>query len=193
MARNAKAALAARWRAARVTDLALTSRSEIRIICKLPPNIPCYVRPQRLDRILSAESELQTLLTKAHELRTLSGLVDGFLCTDFAGVARVVNFKDSQLVLLASDSAAAAKLKLLAPALGRFLLERRWQVNSVQVRVQPNTPQVSVPTGKNVELSTSAIAALRDLYAAMRPSPARDALERLLHRRNIDTKSEKGA
>jgi hypothetical protein len=149
------------------------------------------VRPQRLDRILSAESELQTVLTKAHELRTLSGLVDRFLSTDFAGAARVVNFKDSQLILLAADSAAAAKLKLLAPALGRFLLERRWQVNSVQVRVQPNAPQVSVPTSKNVELSTSAITALRDLYAAMRPSPARNALERLLRRRKID-QSEKG-
>lgn len=140
------------------------------------------MRPQRLDRILSAESELQPLLTKAHELRVLSGLVHGFLSADVAGEARVVNFKDSQLVLAAPNSAAAAKLKLLAPALARFLSERRWQVNSVSVRVQPSTARAAAPGRKDVHLSTPAIQALQQLHSSMRPSPARDALGRLLQR-----------
>ncbi len=140
------------------------------------------MRPQRLDRILSAESELQPLLTKAHELRALSGLVDCFLSADLVG-ARVVNYKDSQLVLVAANSAAAAKLKLLAPALGRFLSERRWQVNSVSVRVQPNGSHTMSEPRKGVQFSTSALQALRELYAAMRPCPAREALGRLLQRR----------
>jgi hypothetical protein len=140
------------------------------------------VRPQRLDRILSAEGELQPLLTKTRELRALSGLVDRFLSADLAGAARVVNFKDSQLVLVAADSAAAAKLKLLAPALGRFLTERRWQVNSVSVRVQPNASRRAAQRRTSVELSTSALAELHKLYRSMRPSPAREALGRLLQR-----------
>jgi hypothetical protein len=37
------------------------------------------VRPEKLDRILSAEGELQPVLTKARELRALSGLVNRFL------------------------------------------------------------------------------------------------------------------
>ena len=41
-------------------------------------------------------------------------------------------------MLFAANSAAAAKLQLLAPALSRFFSNQRWQVNSVAVRVQPN-------------------------------------------------------
>ena len=144
------------------------------------------MRPLRLDRILSAEGELQPLLAKAQELRALSGLVQSFLSTELAGAARVASFKDSQLVLVAPNSAAAAKLKLLAPALGRFLTERRWQVNSVFVRVQPSSSRASVPAlHRDVHFSTSALDALRELHASMRPSPARDALGRLLRRREV--------
>jgi hypothetical protein len=188
MKAKASIALASRWRVARVTDLALASRSEIRIICKPPPNTTLYryraVRPEKLDRILSAEGELQPVLTKARELRALSGLVNRFLSGEVAGEARVLNFKDSQLVLAATDSAAAAKLKLLAPALARFLVERRWQVNSVSVRVQPNASREAPPPApRGVRFSTPAVQALRALHDAMRPSPARDALARLLQRR----------
>jgi hypothetical protein len=140
------------------------------------------VRPRKLDCILSAEGELQPLLTKAHELRVLSGLVQCFLSAD-VGEARVVNFKDSQLMLAAPNSAAAAKLKLLAPALARFLTERRWQVNSVSVRVQPSTARSTAPARRDVQFSTSALQALQALHDSMRPSPARDALGRLLQRR----------
>ena len=141
------------------------------------------MRPIRLDRILSAESELQPLLTKAHELRVLSGLVYRFLSADVAAEARVVNFKDSQLVVAAANSSVAAKLKLLAPALARFLTERRWQVNSVSVRVQPSASRAPAAGRAGVQLSTPALQALQDLHSAMRPSPAREALERLLRRR----------
>lgn len=148
------------------------------------------MRPPKLDRILSAEGDLQPLLTKAHELRVLSGLVHSFLSVDVSAEARVVNFKDSQLLLAAPHSAAAAKLKLLAPALARFLTERRWQVNSVSIRVQPSIARSRAATRDDVQFSTSALAALRALHASMRPSPAREALARLLRRRaNLKEKS----
>lgn len=149
------------------------------------------MRPLKLDRVLSAEGELQPLLSKAHELRVLSGLVHCFLSADVSAEARVLNFKDSQLLLAAPNSAAAAKLKLLAPALVRFLTERRWQVNSVSIRVQPSMARPR-PTGReSVQFSTSALAALRALHASMRPSPAREALARLLRRR-ANVKEESG-
>lgn len=149
------------------------------------------MRPQKLDRILSAESELQPLLAKAHDLRVLSGLVHCFLSADVSAEARVINYKEAQLVLAAPNSAAAAKLKLLAPALVRFLTERRWQVNSVSIRVQPSSARAGAPARQGVQLSTSALHALRELHAAMRPSPAREALGRLLLRRaNLKEKSD---
>jgi hypothetical protein len=143
------------------------------------------VRLPKLDRILSAENELQPLVVKARELRALAGLVDVFLSPDLARQARVANFKDGELVLSAANAAAAAKFRLLAPALGRFLSERRWQVKSVSVRVQPRP---SRPLGTNAavaahqkpKLSATSLKSLRDLHAGMGDSPARKALEALL-------------
>jgi len=85
-------------------------------------------RPTRLDRILSAEADLQPLVAKTRDLRALAGLVHGFLSADLASEARVANLKEGELTLLAATSAAAAKLRLVAPALCRLLRERHWQV-----------------------------------------------------------------
>ena len=96
------------------------------------------MRLLKLDRILSAEGELQPLVAKARDLRTLAGLVQGFLPADLARQARVANYREGEIVVVAANAAAGAKLRLLAPTLSRFLSERRWQVNSVSIRVQPN-------------------------------------------------------
>ena len=90
------------------------------------------VRPPKLDRILAAEATLQPVLAKAHELRALAGLLDGFLPPDLARQARVVNYRDGEVVLVAATSAAAAKLRLLAPSLVIFfflhhaLSDKQW-------------------------------------------------------------------
>ncbi|MFL6574454.1 MAG: DciA family protein [Burkholderiales bacterium] len=142
------------------------------------------MRLSKLDRILSAERDLQPLVTKARDLGALSGLVQRFLSADLASQARVVNLREGEIVLSAAHSAAAAKLRLLAPSLCRFLSNQRWQVSSVVVRVQPNASR-SAPAApqKTAQLSTPAIDTLRQLYESMSASPARDALEQLLVRR----------
>ena len=124
------------------------------------------------------------MLAKARDIRALAGLVDGFLSPDLARQARVANFRDGELVLLAAHSAAAAKLRLLAPSLSRFLTHQRWQVSSVSVRVQPNASHI-VATQKSVQLSTRTLDSLKTLYEKMSPSPARQALAALLVRRGI--------
>jgi len=141
------------------------------------------VRLSKLDRVLSAESTLQPLLSKARELHALAALVERFLSADLASQARVVNLRDGEMVLAAVHSAAAAKLRLLAPSLCRFLSNQRWQVSSVSVRVQPNASRTgAAATQKTAQLSTLTIDGLKRLYAAMSPSPARDALGALLER-----------
>jgi len=95
------------------------------------------VRLPKLGRILSTDGELQPLVAKTRDIAALAGFVDGFLPPDLASQVRVANIREGELVLLAANSSAAAKLKLLAPSLSRFLVEQRCQVNSVSVRVQP--------------------------------------------------------
>jgi hypothetical protein len=141
------------------------------------------VRLPKLDRILLAEGELQPLMAKARDLRTLAGLLDGFLPPDLVGQATVANFREGELVLLGANAAAAAKLRLLAPSLSSYLSKQHFQVNSVSIRVQPNTSRaLSAATQKNVRLSLHTINTLRALHDRMRASPAREALGRLLGR-----------
>jgi len=142
------------------------------------------VRLPKIDRILSAEGDLQPLLAKTRELRALAGLVQDFLPPDLARLGRVVNFREAELVLAAANPAAAAKFRLLAPALSRYLSERRWQVNLVSIRVQPNRSQnTAAATQKSVNLSANTLQHLKSLRNRLREdSPAREALSELLKR-----------
>jgi hypothetical protein len=141
------------------------------------------VRLPKLGRILSTDGELQPLVAKARDIGALAGLVNGFLPRDLARQVRVANIREGELVLLAANSSAAAKLKLLAPSLSRFLVEQRMQVNSVSVRVQPNAPQTaSAAVQKSAYFSTHTLDSLQALHDSIGPSPARDALGRLLRR-----------
>ncbi|HUQ74764.1 MAG TPA: DciA family protein [Burkholderiales bacterium] len=140
-------------------------------------------RLTKLDRFLSADGELQPVVAKMRDLRALAALVHGFLSADLARHVRVGNLKEGKLTLIAENSAAAAKLQLLAPAVTRIVQDQRWQVNSVSVRVQPNGPRAAPQQKqKTVYLSTHAIDALRDLHGRMTPSPAREALGKMLRR-----------
>jgi hypothetical protein len=147
------------------------------------------MRLQKLGRILAAEGDLQPLVAKARDLHALSGLVQGFFPADLARQVRVANYREGELVLTAASAAAGAKLRLLAPTLSHFLSQRRWQVNSVSVRVQPNGAQ---PTHgalqKTATLSTPTLDSLRALHDRMAPCPARDALGRLLVRRGMKSR-----
>ncbi len=139
--------------------------------------------PTKLDRILAAPGDLQPLLAKTRDLRALSELVQNFLTAELREQVRVANFKDGKLALLAANSAVAAKLRLLAPALSRFLQERRMQVSLVSVRVQPIESLKKVYSAqKSVHFSTHALERLRELYERLSASPARDALAKMLRR-----------
>jgi hypothetical protein len=147
------------------------------------------VRLPKIDRILAAEGELQPLLTKAREIRALAGLVDGFLPPDLARQVRVANIREGELVVLAANSSVAAKLKLLAPSLGRYLIGQRLQVNSVSIRVQPSTSRsgggAPAAARKSAHFSSNALAALQTLHEGMQDSPARKALRKVLEHAGV--------
>ena len=156
------------------------------------------MRLPKLGRILSADGELQPLVAKTRDIAALAGLVNGFLPPGLGRQVRVANFREGELVLLAANSSAAAKLKLLAPSLSRFLDDQRCQVNSVSVRVQPNTPKTAPAAAqKSAYFSTHTLNSLHALHDGMADSPARDALGGLLRRhdprRATEPRPRKGA
>jgi hypothetical protein len=146
------------------------------------------MRPLKLDRILAAEPTLQPVLTKAQELRDLAGLLDRYLPPDLARQARVVNFREGEIVLVAASSAAAAKLRLLAPSLVILFVKQRLQVNSVSIRVQPKgAREGAAAPRKTVYFSTLTLERMGKLYKTMSASPAKDALGVLLRRHGVAT------
>ena len=128
------------------------------------------MRPTKLGRILAAEPTLQPVLTKAHELRALAGWLDGFLPPDLARQARVVNFREGEIVLVAASSAAAAKLRLLAPSLVNLLAKQRLQVNSVSIRVQPNESPNAPAAPQNINDIAIAAACNPNLFTTLSPN-----------------------
>jgi hypothetical protein len=150
----------------------------------------------KIDRVLSADGELQPVLAKARDIRALGGLVCGFFPPDLARQVRVANFRDGELVLAAANSSAAAKVRLLASSLTRYLAMQRWQVSSVSVRVQPTDSSAVIrhgQTAKSVHLSTQTLENLQKLHAGMSASAAREALRALLEHHGARIPSETSA
>jgi len=134
-----------------------------------------------INRFLSIDRELQPLVAKVREIRTLSGHCNDFLPPELARAVRASNLRDGRLVLLAANSAAAAKIRLLAPSLSDFLLQQGAKVNSVSVRVQPrpvNKSRRETPPPRI--LSPAGFSALSELCVRLADSPARQALKAFL-------------
>ena len=139
------------------------------------------VRLPKLHRFLTADADLQPVVAKARDIRALAKLCQGFLPEDLSSQILAVIPKDHKLVVVAANSSAAAKLKLLAENLSHFLMKQGWKVNSVSVRVQPNWPvKLDVAVHKKKVLPASGLAELARLHRHLSNSPVRDALERLL-------------
>ena len=135
----------------------------------------------RIETLLSTDSEMQPVVAKAREINTLANLCTEFLPPELAAQIRPANLQGDKLVILAANSAAAAKLKLLSGSLSDFLMKRGAKVNSVSVKVQPGeTVATSVTQPESRRVSDRAFSVLSELYSTLGESPARQALKRLL-------------
>ena len=135
----------------------------------------------RIETLLSTDSEMQPVIAKAREINALANLCNEFLPPELAAQVRPANLQGDKLVILAANSAAAAKLKLLSGSLSDFLAKRGAKVSSVSVKVQPGeAPATSAPQPDSRRVSERAFSVLSELYATLGESPARQALKRLL-------------
>ena len=135
----------------------------------------------RIETLLSTDSEMQPVIAKAREINALANLCTEFLPPELAAQIRPANLQGDKLVILAANSAAAAKLKLLSGSLSDFLTKRGAKVNSVSVKVQPGeTVAASAPEPDSRRVSDRAFSILSELYSTLGESPARQALKRLL-------------
>jgi len=137
----------------------------------------------KLDRYLSAEGGFQPVIAKAREIDALSKLCSAFWPPELARLARVANYKEGTLVILAANGPAAAKLKLLGDSLSEYLSKQGAKVNSVSVRVQPSPGQAGdAQTQPPPALTAGGLRELHGLHARLEDSPFRKALKILLDR-----------
>jgi len=131
--------------------------------------------------VLASDPGLQPVVAKAREIHALSKLCVDLLPPELARLIQAISLRDRQLVLLAASPAAAAKLKLLAETLRKYLMQQGAEVNSVSVRVQPGAPAAGdAPARQRARLSRGALDALQALHQRLPDSAARDALKALL-------------
>lgn len=143
--------------------------------------------PVKIDRYLRADDGLGPIAAKARAIGALEKLCTEFLPPALARQIRAVNLRDDELILLAANPAAAAKLKLLAEDLRKFLLRQGTKVSLVSVRVQPSSAQREPPAqGKTLSLSKAGISELSMLYDRLgAASPLRRALGALLEHQGV--------
>ena len=101
-----------------------------------------------------------------------------------AHATRVKNFRAGTLFILADNGAVAAKLRQLAPRLLMFVRKRKNEVTGIQVEVQVAMPQIgpaNAATGRDLSLTT--VRDLERLAEALKASPLKSALDRLVRRR----------
>jgi hypothetical protein len=145
----------------------------------------------KADRYLMADKGMGPLVAKAGELRLLTRACTDFLPPELGRQIRGAQLKDGELSLLAANAAAAAKLRLVADSLRKFLLQQGRKVNSVSVRVQPTRSHAPQPAqGKQARLSEGGKAAISALYERLDPaSPVRRAAGELLRHQGVKAAS----
>lgn len=145
------------------------------------------MQPLKLERYLATDDAIRPIVAKARQIDALAKLCADFLPPGLVRQVRAANLRDGELVLLASNPPAAAKLKMIAESLRKFLLQQGSKVSLVSVRVQPSIAHIAaLPPGKSAILSVKGITELSELYDRLTPeSPARRALGRLLQRHGL--------
>ena len=83
--------------------------------------------------------------------------------------------KDGVLALFAGHNALAARLRHIEPRLLADLQQRGWAVNSLKIRVRPQSMKEAAPP-KQARMSAAGADALQELAETLEPSPLQEAL-----------------
>lgn len=133
---------------------------------------------QRLNSYFDTSQELRQLSHKAAQLLALQRHYEQVAPPALVRASHVVQLDQQTLLLAADNSAAAAKLRQLAPNLTQLFHRGGYQVTAIQVRVQVALPPV-ISTPAPASLSATGRKRLIDLAGELPDSPLKRALQRL--------------
>ncbi len=133
---------------------------------------------------LNQADGIAALMPHTKRLIELREILSSLLPEPLARRCSVANYKKGRVVILASNGATAAKLKLMLPALLEQLSGRAMEVTGLEVAVQALEPEPQVPE-KTAKISQEAVSGLAKLCEQLPDSELKTALARIVfqHRR----------
>lgn len=124
---------------------------------------------------------ISSLIPQAQRLIELRQVIAGLLPANLRRSSSIANYKQGKIVIFAENSAVAAKLKLLAPALQADLVKSGVEVTAIEVQVQPaNRPPP--PPEKRAKLTQEACNQLTALSEQLPDSELKTAVQTLAGR-----------
>jgi hypothetical protein len=132
---------------------------------------------KRVGLLLDSLPELQALNRELQQLAALQSALAEMLPGGLATSASVALLKAGELILVADNGAAAAKLKQMAPRLLTSLRQRGYDITGIRLQVQVTIRDNPLPQ-KQISLSSAARQAINSLSEQISPSPLKDALTR---------------
>ena len=142
----------------------------------------------KIGELLAGSGELKALSREARRLADLEPLLFDAAPRALAEATRVTGLRAGMLVLLADNSAVAAKLRQLVPRLLVCVRKREPEVSGIRVEVQPAGQQTRPARGaKKRTLGAGTMADFQNLAEGLRDSPLKDAVTRLVRRHKKKT------
>jgi len=139
----------------------------------LPTKNPCAY--------LTQPDGIASLMPQARRLIELRGILAAALPESLARSCSIANYKQGKIVIFAANSAVAAKLKLLSPALSEELSKRAVEVTGLEVRVQPLDSEGQL-VEKSAKMSAEAVQGLGRLFEQLPDSELKTVLGRIAGR-----------
>lgn len=138
---------------------------------------------------LDTDSNLARLSAHAGRLLKLQRIFERAAPATLAQHGRVANMKLGKVIIHATNSAVAAKIRQLTPRLTESFRQSGVDVNEIQVKVQPGTVTNAAPKqGSPADIGLETKQGLTLLAQSLpQESPLRAALERFAERARIRT------
>jgi len=147
------------------------------------------VPAQKIGDVIARSGDLKALARHARRLSDLQQLFTEATPSTLAAATRVVDLKAGTLVVLADNSAVAAKLRQIAPRVLKHLQNQQPEITGIRVGVQVKTHKIKAEHDvTRPPLPPEAIQDLSGLAQALPPSPLKAALGRMLARRGRATR-----
>lgn len=138
-------------------------------------------RPQAVGDVLDRTDAFRALRAGVEQVASLQRDLSALLPDYLASNVEPGFIKDGVLALFAAHNALAARLRHLEPRLLADLQARGWAVDSLRIRVRPQSMKDPAPP-KQARMSPAGASALQELADTLEPSPLQEALARMASR-----------